>query len=298
MSHTTTATSSNRYNSNSQAPLTESNSAIVTNTSIQSETNSIPETQSIQTESKRATTYSPSYQSETTQSTETPTTDVGNNVGNTLGRIMIDQINQNDVLDHNLKTVDKIESNLFLNEMRQIQETGKKAAELMLKASKNWARQADISVTTSNESTSASTGVVTSTGISEPELKLESGPLPDSSDDEKSEKLTSSGTITSKITPRESNSTDSNLTPRTNQSDVTETSAAVTTGSTLKNKTEPTEYTTEYSKTDYTTTSKTSKKTTTSGSISTEKYSEKFSEEESDFDRSLTILTPSGRFSI
>ena len=276
-----TASSSHRYNSSSQAPQ---DSQIVTNTSIQSETNSIPEskTESIQTESKQ--TYS--YQSESTnQTTEmTPTTDVGN----TLGRIMIDQINQNEVLDHNLKTVDKIESNLFLNEMRQIQETGKKAAELMLKASKNWARQADISVTTSNEIPTSTGGITTGTAISEQEIHLESGPLPDSSDDEKSEKLTSSGTITSKITPRESNSTDSNLTPRTNRSDQTET-ATVPTGST-KNKTEPTEYTTEYSKTDYTTT----KKTTTSGSISTEKYSEKFqSEEESDFDRSLTILTPS-----
>ena len=275
-----TASSSHRYNSSSQAPQ---DSHIVTSTSIQSDSISESKTESIQTESKQ--TYS--YQSESQTTEMTPTTDVGN----TLGRIMIDQINQNEVLDHNLKTVDKIESNLFLNEMRQIQETGKKAAELMLKASKNWARQADISVTTSNEITS--TGITTGTAISEQELQLESGPLPDSSDDEKSEKLTSSGTITSKITPRESNSTDSNLTPRTNRSDQTET-ATVPTGST-KNKTEPTEYTTEYSKTDYTTTSiKTTKKTTTSGSISTEKYSEKFqSEEESDFDRSLTILTPS-----
>ena len=275
-----TASSSHRYNSSSQAPQ---DSHIVTNTSIQSDSISESKTESIQTESKQ--TYS--YQSESQTTEMTPTTDVGN----TLGRIMIDQINQNEVLDHNLKTVDKIESNLFLNEMRQIQETGKKAAELMLKASKNWARQADISVTTSNEITS--TGITTGTAISEQEIQLESGPLPDSSDDEKSEKLTSSGTITSKITPRESNSTDSNLTPRTNRSDQTET-ATVPTGST-KNKTEPTEYTTEYSKTDYTTTSiKTTKKTTTSGSISTEKYSEKFqSEEESDFDRSLTILTPS-----
>ena len=275
-----TASSSHRYNSSSQAPQ---DSHIVTSTSIQSDSISESKTESIQTESKQ--TYS--YQSESQTTEMTPTTDVGN----TLGRIMIDQINQNEVLDHNLKTVDKIESNLFLNEMRQIQETGKKAAELMLKASKNWARQADISVTTSNEITS--TGITTGTAISEQELQLESGPLPDSSDDEKSEKLTSSGTITSKITPRESNSTDSNLTPRTNRSDQTET-ATVPTGST-KNKTEPTEYTTEYSKTDYTTTSiKTTKKTATSGSISTEKYSEKFqSEEESDFDRSLTILTPS-----
>ena len=275
-----TASSSHRYNSSSQAPQ---DSHIVTSTSIQSDSISESKTESIQTESKQ--TYS--YQSESQTTEMTPTTDVGN----TLGRIMIDQINQNEVLDHNLKTVDKIESNLFLNEMRQIQETGKKAAELMLKASKNWARQADISVTTSNEITS--TGITTGTAISEQELQLESGPLPDSSDDEKSEKLTSSGTITSKITPRESNSTDSNLTPRTNRSDQTET-ATVPTGST-KNKTEPTEYTTEYSKTDYTTTSiETTKKTATSGSISTEKYSEKFqSEEESDFDRSLTILTPS-----
>ena len=275
-----TASSSHRYNSSSQAPQ---HSHIVTNTSIQSDSISESKTESIQTESKQ--TYS--YQSESQTTEMTPTTDVGN----TLGRIMIDQINQNEVLDHNLKTVDKIESNLFLNEMRQIQETGKKAAELMLKASKNWARQADISVTTSNEITS--TGITTGTAISEQELQLESGPLPDSSDDEKSEKLTSSGTITSKITPRESNSSDSNLTPRTNRSDQTET-ATVPTGST-KNKTEPSEYTTEYSKTDYTTTSiKTTKKTATSGSISTEKYSEKFqSEEESDFDRSLTILTPS-----
>ena len=214
---------------------------------------------------------------------------------------MIDHINQNEVLDHNLKTVDKIESNLFLNEMRQIQETGKKAAELMLKASKTWARQADISVTTSNEITSTGTGTpITGTGtaISEQELQLESGPLPDSdSDDEKSEKLTSSGTITSKITPRESNSTDSNLTPRTNRSDKTETGTVPTAIFPTATGTEPSEYTTEYSKTaDYSTaTSKvTTKKTTaTSGSISTEKYSEKFSEEESDFDRSLTILTPS-----
>ena len=254
LSHTgtITTTASNRYNSSSQAPP-ESNSHIITNSSIQSDTNS--ESQSVQTESRQ--TYSPSYQSET-PTTETPTTDVGN----TLGRIMIDQINQNEVLDHNLKTVDKIESNLFLTEMRQIQETGKKAAELMLKASKNWARQADISVTsTSNEITS--TGITSNGQISEPvmELNLESGPLPDSSDDEKSEKLTSSGTITSKITPRESNSTDSNLTPRTNRSDQTETIATVPTGSTLtKNKTEPSEYTTEYSKTaDYTTASKTTK---------------------------------------
>ena len=253
LSHTgtITTTASNRYNSSSQAPT---DSHIVTNSSIQSDTNSNSESQSIRTESKQ--TYSPSYQSET-PTTETPTTDVGN----TLGRIMIDQINQNEVLDHNLKTVDKIESNLFLTEMRQIQETGKKAAELMLKASKNLARQADISVTTSNEITS--TGITSTGQISEPamELNLESGPLPDSSDDEKSEKLTSSGTITSKITPRESNSTDSNLTPRTNRSDQTETIATVPTGSTLmKTKTEQSEYTTEYSKTaDYTTASKTTK---------------------------------------
>ena len=182
-----TASSSLRYNSSSQAPQ---DSHIVTSTSIQSDSISDSKTESIQTESKQ--TYS--YQSESQTTEMTPTTDVGN----TLGRIMIDQINQNEVLDHNLKTVDKIESNLFLNEMRQIQETGKKAAELMLKASKNWARQADISVTTSNEITS--TGITTGTAISEQELQLESGPLPDSSDDEKSEKLTSSGTITSKIT--------------------------------------------------------------------------------------------------
>ena len=64
--------------------------------------------------------------------------------GQLLGQIMIEQINQNEALDHNLKVIDQIQSNRFLDEMRNIQETGKKAAELMLKASRNIARQVSL----------------------------------------------------------------------------------------------------------------------------------------------------------
>ena len=64
--------------------------------------------------------------------------------GGKLGQIMLDQINQNEAIDHNLRIVDQIQSNRFLDEMRHIQETGKKAAELMLKASRNIARQVSL----------------------------------------------------------------------------------------------------------------------------------------------------------
>merc|ERR1712106_636647 len=88
--------------------------------------------------------------------------------------------------------------------MRTIQETGRKAAELMLKASKNMARQADVTVTEDTTTTSMvksemdvykTTTAITTSVVSLSINEIKTGPLPDSSEEVDS----SSGTITSKI---------------------------------------------------------------------------------------------------
>merc|ERR1712062_97096 len=98
----------------------------------------------------------------------------------TLDRIL-EQNKNNELVESNMILVDQVEQKTFLNEMRQIQETGKKAAELMLKASRNMAKQADITVTSSSELTKTVTKPVEFVSTNDYSTVLESGPLPPSS---------------------------------------------------------------------------------------------------------------------
>jgi hypothetical protein len=206
-------------------------------------------------------------ESYTQQTTNLSETEIGEKQETTLERI----INENGGGNDKMILVDQIEQKTFLNEMRQIQETGKKAAELMLKASRNMAKQADLTVTSTSEmvnpTTEANSGTI-----------LESGPLPPSSDEEENnieqrglityEASSTSGTITSKISPR---------TETAVQTEVeTETQISINGTQTGSSKVIPTESTkiyTEKAITDYS--------------------SDKFLSDESDFDKSLTMLTPS-----
>ena len=88
---------------------------------------------------------------------------------------MTNQLQQAEQVDVQLRAIDAYESKKFLDEMRDIQETGKKAAEIMLKASKNMAGKGEISETISST------------------VPVEKSDSFDHS---------SSGTITSKISPR------------------------------------------------------------------------------------------------
>ena len=138
----------------------------------------------------------PSSTDSITKSTEILETEESLN-GQRLGQILKEQLKQDSVLEHNLKVVENINSNKFLDEMRHIQETGRKAAELMLKASKQIARQADVSVTeTPAETEKYTSEIITSSAVdssySKPvdskSTEVKTGPLP-SSDSEEANRL-------------------------------------------------------------------------------------------------------------
>ena len=182
----------------------------------------------------------------TTATVTTSVVDSEPAAGEQLGQIIHEQLLHNDALDHNLQVVDQMQSARFLDQMRTIQETGRKAAELMLKASKNMARQADVTVTEDTTTTSMvksemdvykTTTAITTSVVSSSINEIKTGPLPDSSEEVGS----SSGTITSKI------------------EEETTTKQKTTTVDTVQSK--YTDFTEE--------------------------------DEESDFDRSLSMLTPS-----
>ena len=77
--------------------------------------------------------------------------------GGALHRVLTNQLYQADQADEQLRKIEAYESKQFLSEMRQIQKTGKKAAEIMLKASKNLAAQADVSIPTTSAISSTPT---------------------------------------------------------------------------------------------------------------------------------------------
>lgn len=123
-------------------------------------------------------------------STRTETADPGNQ----LYEVFADQLRQSEAAENQLKIIENYESKKFLDEMREIQKTGKKAADLMLKASKNFAKEAEVPLTTSTEITETSEEYTTE--------KFTSEKITEKISESSKFDLSSSGTITSKISPR------------------------------------------------------------------------------------------------
>ena len=116
-----------------------------------------------------------------------PTSSAAESDGQILLDVMKTQLREAETAEIQLRALENFESKKFLDEMREIQNTGKKAAELMLKASKNLAAKAEISLPTSTSETITGTTVRNETGTNRSDLDRS---------------YSTSGTITSKISPR------------------------------------------------------------------------------------------------
>lgn len=116
-----------------------------------------------------------------------PTSSAAESDGQILLDVMKTQLREAETAEIQLRALENFESKKFLDEMREIQNTGKKAAELMLKASKNLAAKAEVSLPTSTSETITGTTVRNETGTNRSDLDRS---------------YSTSGTITSKISPR------------------------------------------------------------------------------------------------
>ena len=160
-------------------------------------------------------TISENYSSVPTDTVPYTTATLETDPGAELHQIVTTQLQQADQADHHLRAIESYQTKHFLDQMRDIQRTGKKAADIMLKASQNLATKAEISLPTDT----ASSSVITP--ISEREKT-----------DDPSMDHSSSATITSKISPRTDTAisskislrTDTVISPRTDTVIPTETS--------------------------------------------------------------------------
>ena len=206
-----------------------------------------------------------------------PTSSAPESDGQILLDVMKSQLREAETAEMNLRALENFESKKFLDEMREIQNTGKKAAELMLKASKNLAAKADISMPTSTSETVTGTTVRNETNRSDLDRSY-----------------STSGTITSKISPRTESISDGSKTLSTkNTATAPVGTDTVTTNYTSKTAVTETVKTTTVSDETETEDGKISESIISEKSLHDSSAQDSYSTFASDMDVSTRLLTPS-----